>query len=71
MGLVDGLLLVPFTGSPKENLKQLEILFEGMTGQQIVVIIRSYLQKNPERWNDSVHTSAYFALREAYEKKFR
>lgn len=70
MGLVDGLLLAPFTGSPKENMNQLETLLEGMTGEQIVAIIRSYLQKNPERWNDSVHTSAYFSLKEAYEKKF-
>lgn len=64
-GLIDGILLAPLYGAPKEGLKNFEKCTVGMTGQQVVAIFEKYLNNNPERWHNSMHIIAFSALKGA------
>ncbi len=58
MGYVDGLLVSPLLGAEKSKMKWVDALVEGMSADQITAILLSYLQRNPESWNENNHTIA-------------
>ena len=70
MGYVDGLLVSPLLGVNKDKLEWVETLIKGMNSEQITAIMLTYLESNPEIWNEGFNSIAYRALRKAYEKKY-
>ena len=70
MGYADGLFVSPLMGADKAKMKWIVTLIEGMSDEQIAAILLAQLQRNPEVCNEFMHTIAYRALREAYEKKY-
>lgn len=68
MGVVNGMLLAPLFGAPKENMAGLESCISGMTDNQVAAILTDYLDKHPAQWNETPHVSMYKALMEACAK---
>lgn len=68
MGIVNGMLLAPLFGAPKENMAGLESCISGMTDTQVAAILTDYLNKHPAQWNDTPHVPMYKALMEACAK---
>jgi hypothetical protein len=68
MGSVNGILLAPLFGAPKEKVQWLELYVENMTDVQIAAILSKYLEDNPGRWHDGLHILTYSAIKEAYDK---
>ena len=62
MGTVNGMLLAPLFGAPKERMLRIESCVEGMTGSQIAAILEKYLRDNPSLWHQTPHTAMYAAL---------
>jgi len=69
MGVVNGMLLAPLFGAPKENMATVEGCISGMTDSQVAAILTEYLKKHPEQWNETPHVPMYKALMEACAKK--
>ena len=65
MGFIDGLLVSPFVGAPKEKIVWLERCLDGMNDRQIVAIFDTWLTKNPAHWHEPAHALAFRAFREA------
>ena len=65
MGLMDGSFLAPVYGAPKARIEWLERCVTGMTDAQLVAIIDKFLQANPARWHNDMHTLVYSAMLEA------
>jgi uncharacterized membrane protein YciS (DUF1049 family) len=68
MGAIDGILICPLFGAPKEKLRWFEAYVENMTDEQVVAILSKYLEDNPGIWHDSLHTHIYNAIKQAYDK---
>ena len=68
-GVLDGALLAPLFGAPKERLEWLESCAVGMTDEQVAAIISRFIADNPARWHQHLHTQFYTAMREACPKK--
>jgi len=68
MGTIDGILLAPFFGAPKEKMEWIESYLENMTDKQVATILSKYLEDNPGRWHDPLHILMYSAIKEAYDK---
>jgi hypothetical protein len=64
-GIIDGVLIAPLYGAPKNKLAVIEKCTVGMTGQQLVAIFDKYLNSNPEVWNKSMHTIVFLAMSDA------
>ena len=71
MGYVDGLMVSPLLGVEKSKMKWIETLVEGMSSEQITAILLSYLQWNPETWNENNHTITYRASKRGLRKEIR
>ncbi len=67
MGLIDGVLLAPFFGAPKDNLAWLEECVTGMKSSQTAAIFSAYLDGHPARWHQGAHVLFYYAMRDACE----
>ena len=68
MGVVNGMLLAPVFGAPKENLTRLENCISGMSDTQVAAILTEYLNKHPGEWNETPHMPMYRALTESCAK---
>ena len=67
IGLIDGMLLGPFFGAEKQSLGWLERCATNMNDEQVAAIFGKYLEENPTRWHQSMHTLGWFAMKEACE----
>lgn len=67
-GIVDGALLAPLMGAPKASVTWFESCATGMTDDQIAAIISKFVNDNPARWHEPVHTQFYAAMRQACPK---
>lgn len=65
MGTINGMLLAPFLGAPKERMSRIESCVEGMTGLQVAAILEKYLRDNPSRWHETPHSPMWAALVDA------
>ncbi len=68
MGAINGMLVSPLLGAPKDKMLWLESYIENMTDEQIAAILTKYLQDNPGRWHDGLNVIMYSAMKEAYKK---
>ena len=68
-GVLDGMLLAPFFGAPKNRLEWFESCVVGMDDEQVTAILSRFVAENPARWHQRVHTQFYAAMREACGKK--
>jgi hypothetical protein len=67
-GLVDGILLSPFFGAQRNKVEWFErCTIERMTIHQVTAIVDKFMKENPNRWHESMHTLAYFAIKKACE----
>ena len=65
MGTVNGMLLAPLFGAPKEQMLRIETCLVGMTNSQVTAIFEKYLRDNPSRWHQTPHVPMYSALIQA------
>ena len=63
MGAINGILLAPIFGAPKEKLQWFESYIENMTDEQIAAILSKYLQDNPGMWHDGLHILMFSAIK--------
>lgn len=63
-GLVDGILLAPLFGAPKNNLLRIEQCITGMTNMQVAALLTAHLKAHPEEWHRHAHAAMYRALKE-------
>lgn len=68
MGAINGMIIAPLLGAPKDKMGWLEFYVENMTDEQVAAILSKYLQDNPGRWHDGLHSLMYSAVKEAYDK---
>lgn len=68
MGAINGMLMAPFFGAPRDQMKWFESYAENMTDDQVAAILTKYLRDNPGRWHDGLHLLTYSAIKEAYGK---
>ena len=68
MGVINGILLALLFGAPKENMNWFESYVENMTDVQVSAILSKFLEKNPGRWHDGLHTLMFSTIKEAYDK---
>ncbi len=68
MGAINGMLVGPLFGAPKERVQWIESYVENMTDEQVAAIFTKYLQDNPGRWHDGLHVLMYSAIKEAYDQ---
>ncbi len=68
-GVLDGALLAPLFGAPKERVEWLESCAVGMTDEQVAAIMSRFIAENPARWHQQLHMQFYAAMREACPKK--
>jgi len=68
MGTVNGMLLAPLFGAPKERMLWIETCVLGMTDSQVTAIFEKYLRDNPSRWHQTPHAPMYSALKQACPK---
>jgi hypothetical protein len=67
-GIIDGMLLSPLFGASKEELRWLDEGILGRGNVEIAAIIERYLEDNPARQHESLHTIVYSTLWEAFHK---
>ena len=68
MGVVNGMLLAPLFGAPKNKMLQIENCVVRMTDSQVAAILAKYLRDNPGRWHETPHVPMYAALVESCPK---
>jgi len=68
IGVVNGMLLAPLFGAPKEKMLRIESCLVGMTDTQVAAILTKYLRENPGRWHETPHVPMYAALIETCPK---
>lgn len=68
MGAINGMLIAPTFGAPKDKMVWLESYVENMNDEQVAAILSKYLQDNPGRWHDGLNVLTYSAMKEAYGK---
>jgi len=68
MGSINGMIIAPLLGAPKDKMGWLESYVENMTDEQVAAILSKYLQDNPGRWHDGLNVLMYSAVKEAYDK---
>jgi hypothetical protein len=68
MGAINGMLLAPLFGAPKDRTKWFESYIENMTDEQVAAILTKFLRDNPGRWHEGLHALMYSAIRDAYRK---
>ena len=61
MGYIYGVVDVYFTSC--------QIIFAGVSGNQLVQITKNYLEKHPENWNYTGESEVYLAISEKYPCK--
>jgi hypothetical protein len=74
MGVVDGMLLAPLFGAPREwnegeKIGPLGDCITGMSSGQVAAIISNFVRDHPERWNEPMHTAAFTAMTRACSRK--
>jgi hypothetical protein len=68
-GIVDGILLSSFFGAKRSEMKWFErCTIDRMDSYQVTAIVDKFMRKNPERWHESIHNLAYFAIKKACKK---
>jgi len=68
IGAINGMLLAPLFGAPKDGMEWFESYVENMTDKQVTAILAKYLEDNPGRWHDGLHVLMYSAIKDAYDK---
>ena len=68
MGVVNGILIAPLFGAPKEEINWFESYLENMTDVQVAAILTKFLENNPGRWHDGLHILMFSAIKEAHDK---
>jgi len=74
MGVIDGMLLAPLFGAPRDWQDGQKIgafgdCITGMSSTQVAAIISKFVRDHPERWNDSMHVVAFAAMTHACSQK--
>ena len=65
MGVVNGILLSPAFGAPKQKLTWFENCVEGMSDQQAAEVLRQYIQKRPAEWHYGLNILSLGAFNDA------
>jgi hypothetical protein len=65
MGIIDGMLLAPLFGARTAKTEWIDSCVVGMSDEQVTAIIMKYLERNPARWHERLHTTVYSAMIEA------
>lgn len=65
MGVVDGIYLSPFWGADSKDVTPLQNCLIGVRSDQLQAIVDAYLNRRPEIWDETMHTSVYGALLDA------
>ena len=65
IGVIEGMLLSPIFGAPKNNLAWFEDCVVGMSARQVVAIFEKFLSENLGRWHESMHGLSYAAMLDA------
>jgi len=68
MGAINGMLLAPLFGAPKEEMQWFESYVVKMTDKQVAAILSKFLADNPGRWHEGLHVLMYAAIKEAHDK---
>jgi hypothetical protein len=68
MGIVDGVLLSPLFGAPKNTLSWFESCTVNMTNDQVEAIISKYLENHPGEWHQYLNIIAFDAMSEACKR---
>ena len=66
--VIDGMLLAPLFGAPKEEMKWLESYLKDKPILQLTAIVTKYLEDKPEIWHEELHALTFQALKAAYKK---
>lgn len=69
MGVINGMLLAPLFGAPKDRIEWLERCLPYMTNDQVAAIILKHLQSHPERWHHQLHIESLNAMQAACSAK--
>ncbi len=68
IGVVNGMLVSPLLGAPKERLRALERCFENMTDKQVAALLLKHIREHPERWHYGLHIESWVALKDGCTK---
>jgi len=68
MGAINGMIIAPIFGAPRDKMEWFEAYVENMTDEQVAAILTKYLQDNPGRWHYGLNILMYEAIKEAYDK---
>lgn len=65
VGFINGILLSPALGAPKNRVGWVERCVEGMSDVQVAAILHQYIKSHPAEWHWGLHILSYRALIEA------
>lgn len=65
LGLINGLMMAPAFGAPKYQFAWFETCVEPMSIEQIVAILKRFLDDHPERWHEPLGALAHASLLDA------
>jgi fructose-specific phosphotransferase system IIC component len=68
-GFVNGLVMAPTFGAPKEKTAWIEEYSVGMTDQQVAAILTKFLNDNPGKWQRPMSILSFEAMKTAYDKE--
>src|SRR5689334_21399509 len=64
MGAVNGMMLAPLFGAPKQRMAWLERCVENMSDSQIAEILLQYIKRNPAQCHHGLHILSFQAVDE-------
>jgi hypothetical protein len=69
-GQINGMLLAPFFGAPRERQRWFTDYMSGMNSPQVAEIITKFLNDNPGKWHEPLNVLTYLAIQDAYKKVY-
>jgi hypothetical protein len=66
-GVIDGIMLAPLIlkANKKQSMKWLETCLTGMTDKQLLAVVEKFMNENPIRWKENMHTLVYGSLNQS------
>ena len=63
IGVIDGITLGPLFGAnKKKSMEWLTTCVTGMTNLQLLAVVEKFMNENPVRWKEDMHTLVYSSL---------
>lgn len=69
VGVIDGMLMSPVFGAPRDTIEWLERCIKGMSGSQVEAILLKHLKNHPERWHYPLNHESLVAMEDACSAK--